>query len=258
MFFARDQSEPVQLQAAGAVELINVHKVYGAASAPVPALADVTAVFSAGTFTAVMGPSGSGKSTLLQCAAGLDTVSSGVVRVGGVRLDRLSPRALTILRRDRIGFVFQAFNLIPSLTAQQNIELPRRLAGRPAPAKDVAAVLAAMGLSDRAAHRPSELSGGEQQRVAIARAVVTGPAVVFADEPTGALDSSTSREVLKILRGLVDRGRSLTVVMVTHDPVAASYADRVLFLADGQIAGELEGPTAELVAGRLASAEAAT
>jgi putative ABC transport system ATP-binding protein len=257
MFFSRDQSAPVRSAAAEAVELSDVHKVYGTATARVRALAGVTAVFWAGTFTAVMGPSGSGKSTLLQCAAGLDAVSSGVVRVGGVRLGGLSPRALTVLRRDRIGFVFQAFNLIPSLTARQNIELPRRLAGRPAPTEDVEAVLASMGLSDRAAHRPSELSGGEQQRVAIARALLTDPAVVFADEPTGALDLATSREMLGLLRNLVDRGTGLTVVMVTHDPVAASYADRVLFLADGRIASELEEPRADLVAARLATLEAA-
>jgi putative ABC transport system ATP-binding protein len=246
----------VRSHATDAVELIDVHKVYGSATGRVPALGGVTAVFWAGVFTAVMGPSGSGKSTLLQCAAGLDTVSSGLVRVAGVRLDDLSPSALTVLRRDRIGFVFQAFNLIPSLTARQNIELPRRLAGRPASSEAVDGVLAAVGLSDRAAHRPSELSGGEQQRVAIARAVVTEPDVVFADEPTGALDLATSREVLELLRGLVDRGTGCSVVMVTHDPVAASYADRVVFLADGRIAGELEGPTADLVAARLAGIEA--
>jgi putative ABC transport system ATP-binding protein len=238
----------------GAVELISVRKRYETTAGTVEALAGVSALFRAGTFTAVMGPSGSGKSTLLQCAAGLDTVTSGDVRIGGVRIGGLKGSALTILRRDQVGFVFQAFNLIPSLTARQNVELPRRLAGRRAGPGEVDAVLAAVGLTGRADHRPSELSGGQQQRVAIARALVTRPKVVFADEPTGALDSVTSREVLTLLRGLVDQ-HGLTLVMVTHDPMAAGYADRALFLADGQISGELGAPTAEAVAARLATLE---
>ena len=237
------------------VELIDVRKRYETTAGTVEALAGVSVLFRAGTFTAVMGASGSGKSTLLQCAAGLDTITSGDVRIGGVGIGSLKASALTILRRDQIGFVFQAFNLIPSLTARQNVELPRRLAGKRASRSEVDGVLAAVGLTDRADHRPSELSGGQQQRVAIARALVTRPKVVFADEPTGALDSVTSREVLTLLRGLVDE-HGLTVVMVTHDPVAAGYADRVLFLADGQISGELGGPTAEAVAARLATLEA--
>ncbi|HEU5023995.1 MAG TPA: ABC transporter ATP-binding protein [Spirillospora sp.] len=254
MFTLRNRAVEDGSRVAEAVELAGVHKEYATEAGTVRALAGVSATFAAGTFTAVMGPSGSGKSTLLQCAAGLDTVTSGEVRVAGVPLRELSANALTILRRDRIGFVFQAFNLIPSLTARQNIELPRRLAGRPAPPGEVDAVLAAVGLADRAGHRPSELSGGQQQRVAIARALVTRPDVVFADEPTGALDSATSREVLRLLREVVD-GSGLTVVMVTHDPRAAAHADRVLFLADGRISGELADPTADRVAARLAAME---
>ncbi len=236
-------------------ELIDVRKTYSTAAGAVEALAGVSAAFAPGTFTAVMGPSGSGKSTLLQCAAGLDKMTSGEVRIGGTPIAGLSANALTILRRNQIGFVFQAFNLIPSLTARQNIELPRRLAGKRANPAEVDKVLAAIGLTGRAGHRPGELSGGQQQRVALARALVTQPQVVFADEPTGALDSATSRDVLQLLRGLVDEHK-LTVIMVTHDPRAASYADCALFLADGRISGELASPTADAVAARLASLEA--
>jgi putative ABC transport system ATP-binding protein len=238
-----------------AVELIDARKSYDTAAGRVTALAGVSAAFAAGTFTAVMGPSGSGKSTLLHCAAGLDTVTSGQVLIGGTALAGLSDRALTLLRRSQVGFIFQAFNLVPSLTARQNIELPRRLAGQRAAPGEVDAVLAAVGLTGRAGHRPSELSGGQQQRVAIARAVVTRPRVVFADEPTGALDSAASREVLGLLRVLVDE-HGLTVVMVTHDPAAAARADRALFLADGQLRGELDRPAADTVAARLAGLEA--
>ena len=245
----------MQAERATVVELSEVRKSYRTAAGSVEALGGVTAALAAGTFTAVMGQSGSGKSTLLQCAAGLDSVTSGEVRIAGTVLGGLSASALTILRRTRIGFIFQAFNLIPSLTARQNVELPRRLAGRPAEPGEVGAVLAAVGLADRAGHRPSELSGGQQQRVAIARALITRPQVVFAGEPTGALDSATSREVLALLRGLVDE-HGLTVAMVTHDPSAAGYADRALFLADGRISGELADPTAAAVAARLAMLEA--
>jgi putative ABC transport system ATP-binding protein len=237
------------------VELFDVAKTYQTGAGTVEALVSVSASFGAGTFTAVMGPSGSGKSTLLQCAAGLDTVTSGTVRIGGVCIGDLKPSSLTILRRDQIGFVFQAFNLIPSLTARQNVELPRRLAGTRATRSELDGVLTAVGLADRAGHRPSELSGGQQQRVAIARAIVTRPKAVFADEPTGALDSVISREVLALLRALVDE-HGLTLIMVTHDPVAAGYADRALFLADGRICGELRAPAPESVAARLASLEA--
>ncbi|MEV4325305.1 ABC transporter ATP-binding protein [Microbispora rosea] len=235
-----------------AVDLIGVTKHYAHG---VTALDDVTIGFGAGTFTAVMGPSGSGKSTLLQCAAGLDRPSAGQVVVAGRDLAALGDRKLTLLRRDRIGFVFQSFNLLPSLTAEQNIGLPLRLAGRRPDRELVRQSLAAVGLAERAGHRPAEMSGGQQQRVSIARALVTRPAVLFADEPTGALDANTSRDVLHLLRTLVDR-QAQTIVMVTHDAVAASYADRVVFLADGRVFGELHEPTAELVATRMLQLEA--
>ncbi|MFB8083561.1 ABC transporter ATP-binding protein [Streptomyces sp. NPDC056013] len=220
----------------------------------VRALDGVDLDFGAGTFTAVMGPSGSGKSTLLQCAAGLDRPTSGRVEVGGVSLEGLSERRLTLLRRDRIGFVFQSFNLLPALTAAQNVALPLRLAGRRPSRTEVREALARVGLAGRERHRPGELSGGQQQRVAIARALITRPAVLFGDEPTGALDSTTSREVLDMLRELVDRNGQ-TIVMVTHDPVAAARADRVVFLVDGRVAGELQAPTVETVAARMAGLE---
>ena len=210
-------------------------RTYGNGPSTITALDNVSLSFPVGSFTAVMGPSGSGKSTLLQCAAGLDRPDSGRVSIGGIELSGLGETALTRLRRDRVGFVFQSFNLMPALTAAQNVELPLRLAGRKADPKAVQAALARVGLADRSRHRPSELSGGQQQRVAIARALVTSPQVLFADEPTGALDTSTSRDVLELLAGLVTE-RKQTVIMVTHDPVAAAYADRVIFLADGRIA----------------------
>jgi putative ABC transport system ATP-binding protein len=201
-----------------------------------------------------MGPSGSGKSTLLRCVAGLEPMDGGRVAIDGVDVGRLRDNALTKLRRERIGFVFQSFNLMPALTAAQNVALPLRLAGlKPDPAR-VSQALADVRLDQRGGHRPAELSGGQQQRVAIARALVTGPAVVFADEPTGALDSTSGREVLRLLRKVADDKRR-TVVMVTHDPVAASWADRVLFLADGRLAGELAKPTAEEVATRMTGLE---
>jgi putative ABC transport system ATP-binding protein len=203
-----------------------------------------------------MGPSGSGKSTLLQCAAGLDRSTSGSVTIGGTELTGLSDTALTLLRRERIGFVFQAFNLLPSLTAAQNVALPLRLAGRRPPKARVHEVLEQVGLGDRVRHRPTELSGGQQQRVALARALITRPEVLFADEPTGALDSRTSREVLVLLRGMVDR-EGQTVVMVTHDPVAASCADRVVFLVDGRVHGELTGAGPEDIAAHMTELEAA-
>ncbi|WP_328424029.1 ABC transporter ATP-binding protein [Micromonospora sp. NBC_00389] len=237
------------------VTLTGLRAVYGTGNRQVTALDGVTTSFASGTFTAVMGPSGSGKSTLLHCAAGLDHPTEGTVTIDGIRLNDLSEDELTRLRRDRIGFVFQAFNLLSTLTAAQNVELPLRLAGRRPPARDVAAALDAVGLADRAGHRPSELSGGEQQRVAVARALITRPAVVFADEPTGALDSAASRQVLRLLRALVNE-HGQTVVMVTHDPSAAAYADRVLLLADGRLADELTGGiTAAVVAARIAERE---
>lgn len=236
------------------VRLDGVTRAYGAGDRLVTALDQVTIGFEAGSFTAVMGPSGSGKSTLLQCAAGLDRPTRGRVLVAGQDLTGLNDNDLTLLRRRLIGFVFQAFNLVPALTAEQNVGLPLRLAGQRPDRAEVQRVLAAVGLADRARNRPSELSGGQQQRVAIARALITRPAVLFADEPTGALDSASSREVLKLLRGVVDEHQQ-TVVMVTHDPVAASYADRVVFLTDGRLAGSLERPSPSEVAARLADLE---
>ena len=238
-----------------ALELRGVSRVFGAGDRRVTALDHVDLSIPSGTCTAVMGPSGSGKSTLLQCAAGLDRVTGGVVEIGGVPLGGLSERRLTQLRRTRVGFVFQAFNLVPALTAAQNVALPQRLAGRrPAPG-EVTAMLAEVGLADRAGHRPSELSGGQQQRVAIARALVTRPAVLFADEPTGALDAASGREVLRLLRAAVDR-HGQTVVMVTHDPLAAAHADRVVFLRDGRVVSTSDGPlTAPEIAGALVGAD---
>ncbi|MFF6997851.1 ABC transporter ATP-binding protein [Streptomyces sp. NPDC008313] len=220
----------------------------------VAALDGVDLDFAAGPFTAVMGPSGSGKSTLLQCAAGLDRPTSGSVTVDGTELAGLSERRRTLLRRERIGFVFQSFNLLPSLTAAQNVALPLRLAGRRPSGGAVREALARVGLAGRAGHRPSQLSGGQQQRVALARALITGPAVLFGDEPTGALDTTTSREVLTLLRQLVD-DEGLTTVMVTHDPVAAAYADRVVFLVDGRVSGEMTAPAAERVAAHMTGLE---
>ncbi|MFC8127694.1 ABC transporter ATP-binding protein [Streptomyces sp. NPDC057302] len=233
-----------------AVRLTAVRRLYR----DVTALDGVDLAIRAGTFTAIMGPSGSGKSTLLQCAAGLDRPTSGTVEVGGTELTGLSERRLTLLRRDRIGFVFQSFNLLPSLTAAQNVALPLRLAGRRPSRTEVGDALGRVGLGERARHRPGELSGGQQQRVALARALVTRPAVLFGDEPTGALDTTTSREVLGLLRELVDR-EGQTTVMVTHDPVAASYADRVVFLVDGRVADEVLAPDAGEVARRMAGLE---
>ncbi|MFD6758835.1 ABC transporter ATP-binding protein [Streptomyces roseolus] len=206
----------------------------------------------AGTFTAVMGPSGSGKSTLLRCAAGLDRPDAGSVEVAGTALEGLGERRLTLLRRDRIGFVFQSFNLLPTLTAAQNVALPLRLAGRRPARGEVRAALARVGLAGRERHRPAELSGGQCQRVAIARALITRPSVLFADEPTGALDSTTGAEVMDLLRALVDE-EGWTLVMVTHDPLAAARADRVVFLVDGRLADELAATTAHEVSARLAA-----
>jgi putative ABC transport system ATP-binding protein len=240
-----------------AIRLHHVVRTFGTGDATVTALHDLSLSFAAGTFTAVMGPSGSGKSTLLQCAAGLDRPTSGSVLLGDTVLTDLTETRLTRLRRDRIGFVFQAFNLLPSLTAEQNVALPLRLAGRRPARAEVHDTLSRVGLSGRAAHHPHEMSGGQQQRVAIARALITRPDVLFADEPTGALDSSTGRQVLRLLRGMVDEAGQ-TIVMVTHDPVAAAWADRVVFLADGKLSGALDGPSAEAVAARMTRMEAAS
>ena len=245
---------PLRVGNGVAARAVDIVKTYGSGDTVVHALDHVSVEVGRGEYTAVMGPSGSGKSTLMHCLAGLDTVTSGSVAIGDVELAGLSDKKLTALRRDRIGFVFQSFNLVPSLTAQQNVALPLRLAGhRPARA-EITSVLAELGVADRAGHRPGQLSGGQQQRVAIARAVMTRPKVLFADEPTGSLDSRASREVLALLRGLV-ASRGQTIIMVTHDPVAAADAERVVFLADGRLAGELLEPTAETVAGRLTRLE---
>ena len=226
-------------------------KVYGSGDTRVVALDDVTADLYAGEFTAIMGKSGSGKSTLMHCAAGLDSVTSGRVFLGDVDLTTLGERRLTELRRDRIGFVFQAFNLVPTLTAEENIVLPAAIAGRRPDPAWFDEVVDTVGLRDRLGHRPSELSGGQQQRVACARALAGRPEVVFADEPTGNLDSTSGAEVLGFLRRVVD-SHGQTVVMVTHDPGAASYTDRVVFLADGRVVDELREPTPERVLAAMA------
>ncbi|WP_250284206.1 ABC transporter ATP-binding protein [Frankia sp. CiP1_Cm_nod2] len=232
------------------VRLDAVRKVYGSSRGGVVALDSVSIVFRRHTFTAVMGPSGSGKSTCLHCAAGLDTPTSGSVTLDGREITSLGERELTILRRERIGFVFQAFNLLPALTVAENVALPVRLAGRRPGRGTVDAVLARVGLGERGRHRPGELSGGQQQRVAIARALITQPSVIFADEPTGALDAYTSLEILDLLRQAVRTGGQ-TVVIVTHDPVAAAHADRVVFLAGGRLVGEILQPTAQALAEQM-------
>ena len=221
-------------------------KVYGSGDTQVTALDGVTVDFRTGEFTAIMGPSGSGKSTLMHCLAGLDTLTDGQVWIEGVDLTQLSEKELTRLRRDRIGFVFQAFNLIPTLSAEENIVLPLSLAGADVDRSWFDQVVETVGLKDRLKHRPSELSGGQQQRVAVARALASKPAVIFADEPTGNLDSKSSTAILQFMRDAVDH-YGQTIVMVTHDPFSASYADRVLVLADGNIVHEMTDPTVDSV-----------
>ncbi|MGH9182935.1 MAG: ABC transporter ATP-binding protein [Acidimicrobiales bacterium] len=233
-----------------AARTVQATKTYGSGETAVRALDDVTVQFLSGRFTAILGPSGSGKSTLLHCVAGLDELTSGRVLIGDVELGSLSDRELTRLRRERIGFVFQSYNLLPTLTAAENVTLPLALAGTRPDREWVGAVIDTVGLGDRLSHRPSELSGGEQQRVAVARALASRPQIVFADEPTGNLDSRAGAEILDFLGGAV-RELGQTVVMVTHDPVAAGYADTALFLADGRIVGRLDQPTAETVLDRL-------
>jgi putative ABC transport system ATP-binding protein len=235
-----------------AARVAGAAKVYGTGDAAVHALDGVTVGFPAGRFTAIMGPSGSGKSTLMHCAAGLDTLSSGAAFIGGTELGPLGDRQLTLLRRERIGFVFQSFNLVPTLTVAENITLPIDLAGGRPDTEWVDALIDVVGLGDRLAHRPSELSGGQQQRVAVARALAGRPDVVFADEPTGNLDSRSGDEVLDLLgRAVREMGR--TVVMVTHDPGAAARADEVVFLADGRLVDRMAGPTAVTVLDRMKS-----
>jgi putative ABC transport system ATP-binding protein len=233
----------------------NLTKVYGQGDTQVTALDDVDIAFSRGHYTAIMGPSGSGKSTLMHCMAGLDSITAGSVFIGEVEVNRLDDRALTRLRRDAVGFIFQSFNLVPTLTALENITLPMDIAGRKPDQAWLDAVIDAVALRDRLKHRPTELSGGQQQRVACARALASRPAIIFADEPTGNLDSRSGAEVLGLLRRSV-RELGQTIVMVTHDPGAASYADRVVFLSDGRVVDELRDPTQAGVLEQLARLEA--
>jgi len=237
-----------------AARAAGLRKVYGSGDAAVEALSGITVEFERGRFTAIMGPSGSGKSTLLHVMAGLDTPTEGRVFIGDIDLTTLSERKLTQLRRDRVGFVFQAFNLVPTLSAAENITLPLDIAGRKNDRAWFDTVIDTIGLRDRLGHRPSELSGGQQQRVASARALVSRPEIVFADEPTGNLDSRSGAELLGFLRQAV-REHGQTIVMVTHDPVAASYSDRIVFLSDGRMVDEMTEPTAERVLDHMKSLE---
>lgn len=235
---------------APAVRAVSARKVYGSGSTQVLALDDVTVDVPSGRFTAVMGPSGSGKSTLMHCLAGLDRPSSGQVFLGDVELGTLNDRVLTKLRRERIGFVFQSFNLLPTLDVAENIRLPLDLAGRRVDEDWVSHVISVVGLGDRLAHRPSELSGGQQQRVAVARALASQPSVIFADEPTGNLDSRSGGEVLSFLRSAVD-DLGATILMVTHEPAAAAHTDEVVFLADGRVVDRMSRPSASSVLDRI-------
>ncbi|MEU3904417.1 ABC transporter ATP-binding protein [Streptomyces goshikiensis] len=238
-----------------AARATQLSKVYGQGETQVVALDNVSVDFAQGQFTAIMGPSGSGKSTLMHCVAGLDTFSGGSVRIGETELSTLKDKQLTQLRRDKIGFIFQAFNLLPTLTALENITLPMDIAGRKPDRQWLDNVIRMVGLSDRLSHRPTQLSGGQQQRVAVARALASRPEIIFGDEPTGNLDSRSGAEVLGFLRNSV-RELGQTVVMVTHDPVAASYADRVIFLADGRIVDEMISPSADGVLDRMKAFDA--
>ena len=238
---------PTPRAAAGAVDSV---KVYGVGDSQVRALDGITVAFEAGRFTAIMGPSGSGKSTLMHCLAGLDALTSGAVYIGDTYLAKLNDKELTELRRAKVGFVFQAYNLVPTLTAKENIILPLMLGGESGDQAWIDEVIKTVGLEDRLKHRPSELSGGQQQRVAVARAMAAQPDIIFADEPTGNLDSRTGAEILDFLRRAV-REYGQTIVMVTHDPNAASYADRVIFLGDGRIVDEMAEPTAEAIIDRM-------
>ena len=233
-----------------AAHTVDATKIYGRGVTEVRALDEVTVYFEAVKFTAIMGPSGSGKSTLLHCIAGLDTLTSGKAFIGESDLSTLDDHRLTLLRRDHVGFVFQAYNLVPTLTAIENITLPLMLAGQKGDREWIDTVVATMGLGDRLQHRPAELSGGQQQRVAVARALASRPEIIFADEPTGNLDSKAGAEVLDFMRRAVDE-MGQTIVMVTHDPVAASHADRIVFLADGRIADGMLEPTAARVLERM-------
>ena len=242
-------AQPVITQRAAA-RTVDATKVFGKGPTEVRALDGITVEFAPARFTAIMGPSGSGKSTLLHCMAGLDSLTGGHAFIGDADLSELGDDALTRLRREQVGFVFQAYNLVPTLTALENIRLPLRLAGKKGDADWITTVIDTMGLTDRVAHRPAELSGGQQQRVAVARALATKPKIIFADEPTGNLDSKAGAEVLAFMRRAVDVMEQ-TIVMVTHDPVAASYADRIVFLADGRVVDEMRHPTPERVLDRM-------
>ncbi|MBW8699172.1 putative ABC transporter ATP-binding protein [Streptomyces sp. MBT84] len=248
------RTAPTATAARTAARVVDAVKVYGSGDTAVRALDGVSVAFPAGRFTAIMGPSGSGKSTLMHCAAGLDTLTSGSALIGDTDLSSLDDRRLTLLRRDRIGFVFQAFNLVPTLTVAENITLPLDLAGGRGDREWIDALVDVVGLRDRLHHRPAELSGGQQQRVAVARAFAGRPDVVFADEPTGNLDSRSGEEVLGLL-GRAVRKTERTVVMVTHDPVAAAHADEVVFLADGRLVDRMDAPTPEKVLDRLKAFE---
>jgi putative ABC transport system ATP-binding protein len=236
------ETQPVAARTTDAV------KVYGRGDATVRALDGVTVSFARGQFSAIMGPSGSGKSTLLHCLAGLDRLTSGTVHIGDVELGSLGDKQLTLLRRERVGFIFQSFNLVPTLSAYDNIVLPLTIAGRKPDATALADVVRITGLGDRLKHRPNQLSGGQQQRVAAARALASQPEIIFADEPTGNLDSKASTDLLDFLRHAVS-ALGQTIIMVTHDPIAAAHADRVVFLADGRVVNEMHGPTADSVLG---------
>jgi putative ABC transport system ATP-binding protein len=241
--------QPVITEGAAA-RTVEATKVFGKGATEVRALDSITVEFAPARFTAIMGPSGSGKSTLLHCMAGLDALTSGHAFIGDADLSELGDDALTRLRREQVGFVFQAYNLVPTLTAIENIRLPLRLAGKKGDTAWISTVIDTMGLADRVAHRPAELSGGQQQRVAVARALATRPKIIFADEPTGNLDSKAGAEVLAFMRRAVDDMKQ-TIVMVTHDPVAASYADRIVFLADGRVVDEMRHPTPDRVLDRM-------
>jgi putative ABC transport system ATP-binding protein len=234
------------------IETIDLTKVYGEKETSVIALNSITTAFNENQFTAIMGPSGSGKSTLLHCLAGLDKVTSGSILINGIDLASLNDKELTKMRRDSFGFVFQAFNLIPTLTAEENITLPSSIAGRKPEDKWVEQVIEAMDIGDRLGHRPNELSGGQQQRVAAARAMASKPEVIFADEPSGNLDSKSSKELLVFMKSIVE-DLNQTIVMVTHDPYAASYAQRVIMLKDGEIANDLDNPTQEEIVSQVTS-----
>jgi len=237
-----------------AAKAVNATKIYGSGETKVVALDHIDADFERERFTAIMGPSGSGKSTLMHCLAGLDTLTEGQVFIGDIDLSSLKEKQLTTLRRDKVGFIFQAFNLIPTLSALENIVLPMSLAGRKADPDWLDRVVATVGLGDRLGHRPAELSGGQQQRVAVSRALASRPEIIFADEPTGNLDSNSGGEILNFMRQAVDEFRQ-TIVMVTHDPLAASIADRVVFLVDGKIVSEIRQPTRDLIIDQMKDLE---